>query len=331
MRNLLVTIQTGARLHFGPLSYQPQSGRHFGGIGLMIDRPGVKITLSPCRNATPARCSSDRATRLDAAIQSRLPWKPEPVQLTVHHEIPSHCGLGSGTQLALALADARATLQGDDFSVEQLASFTGRGERSAIGLRGYELGGFLVDAGRRSESDVGALAVQVPFPSAWRILLVREREGQGLHGEFEVNAFQDLAPMTPEVSGQLCRLALTEILPALQTGDLTAFNAALYSYGELVGSFFAGPQKGIFSSSVIRELARQLPVRELGMAQSSWGPTVALFVPHDQAAHALAHDIETGPLGKKLRIDVVRARNEGRTVTQTEFSPETIPEESTDR
>lgn len=41
MNDLQVTVRTGARLHFGPLAIHNGPGRSFGGVGLMVDRPGL--------------------------------------------------------------------------------------------------------------------------------------------------------------------------------------------------------------------------------------------------------------------------------------------------
>ena len=303
-------------MHFGPLSYKPADGRNFGGLGLMIDQPGVTVVVGPSRDGQVTKCHSQRAKQIFDVLKARVPWGQEPVEIDLVNEIPSHCGLGSGTQLSLALADALATLHGQRFPVTELAQLSGRGERSAIGLQGYEQGGFLIDAGRRSESEVGALATRLAFPEEWRILLVRTKEGQGLHGDFEINAFRNLRPMSEQVTGRLCRLALTEILPALHQQDLPAFNSALYEYGALVGTFFAGAQNGIFSCSLIRSLAARLPVEALGMAQSSWGPTVALFAENDAQARELWQRVKAAPEGPDLHIQLVQARNQGREVTR---------------
>ncbi len=315
MQDTFVTVQTGARLHFGPLSYEPQSGRHFGGIGMMIDRPCVKIAVGFTKDAGLVRCHSSRARQIYDRLKQQCPWGRTSVEIDVFDEIPPHCGLGSGTQMALALADALATLHGQKLSAVQLAQMAGRGERSAIGLQGYDYGGFLIDAGRRSKSDTGDLAAQLPFPEQWRILLVRPQESQGLHGEFELTAFRNLQPMSEQVTGRLCRLALTEILPAIRLKDFHSFTAAIYEYGELVGSFFSGAQNGIFSSPQIRSLAGRLPVESIGMAQSSWGPTVALFAEDATAANELWKQVKSMPEGPSLHVEMVQARNCGRSVT----------------
>ncbi len=311
-----VTVQTGARLHFGPLSYLPERGRHFGGIGMMINRPGVKLAVSRSQRSGETRCASLRAKGFYDHLSRCAPWGREPVEIDVSEEIPSHCGLGSGTQLALALGDALAMLHDRRFTPAQLAQMAGRGERSAIGLQGYELGGFLIDAGRLGETDVGAMAVRLPFPEHWRILLIRTVTGSGLHGDLEMNAFRNLPPMSEAITGRLCRLALTEILPSLQQHDFAAFTAALYEFGFHVGTFFSGAQQGVFSSPVIRSLATRLPVAEIGMAQSSWGPTVALFAENDEAAKGLWRRVKSGPEGDLLQVELVTARNQGREINR---------------
>src|SRR4051794_19352028 len=40
-------LQTPSRLHFGLLSWGSESSRQFGGVGLMIDAPGLEIHAEP--------------------------------------------------------------------------------------------------------------------------------------------------------------------------------------------------------------------------------------------------------------------------------------------
>ena len=39
----LLRILTPSRLHFGLLGWGPQAPRQFGGVGLMVERPGLEI------------------------------------------------------------------------------------------------------------------------------------------------------------------------------------------------------------------------------------------------------------------------------------------------
>ncbi|MCA9070031.1 MAG: hypothetical protein KDA84_13960, partial [Planctomycetaceae bacterium] len=121
-----VTIQTGSRLHFGLLAHRPQTGRHFGGAGLMIDAPGVKLTATPQTQdeviAPPLLIS--RVKKVLARYRETIPTnqQPPPCRVEVHEDIPSHQGLGSGTQLALAVGKALAVLAKErDLSAIDLA------------------------------------------------------------------------------------------------------------------------------------------------------------------------------------------------------------------
>ncbi len=38
-----IRIRTASRLHFGLLGWGPEARRQFGGIGLMIDSPGIEL------------------------------------------------------------------------------------------------------------------------------------------------------------------------------------------------------------------------------------------------------------------------------------------------
>ncbi len=42
-----IRIRTPSRLHFGLLGWGPQAGRQFGGVGLMIDSPGIDLLVEP--------------------------------------------------------------------------------------------------------------------------------------------------------------------------------------------------------------------------------------------------------------------------------------------
>lgn len=306
------TIKTGSRLHFGPLSYHPETGRHFGGIGLMLKQPGVQLIARRSESGNQLHNPSPEVARRFQSIIEQTGWVQNAVDLKVISEIPSHCGLGSGTQLSLAIADAVARVNGKELNATELARLIGRGERSAIGLLGYDQGGFLIDAGRKSQTDIGALAARVPFPEEWKILLVRSIGDRGISGDLELSAFQKLPPMSERLTGKLCRLALTEILPALLQKDFASFTAALYEYGFEVGTFFSATQNGVFSSTAIQTLASEIHAEKVGMAQSSWGPATALFAENEDEACELRHRINSSRMADRLTTEAVEPLNHGR-------------------
>ena len=108
--------------------------------------------------------------------------------------MPHHAGLGAGTQLGLAVARAMAIAAGhEDWDAPELARRVGRGLRSGVGVHGFGRGGFLVEAGKRSQECLAPLITRVDFPESWRVVLVLSLGCSPWHGTEEQQAFRQLA------------------------------------------------------------------------------------------------------------------------------------------
>lgn len=297
MSALQVTVRTGARLHFGPLAIHDGPGRSFGGIGLMVDRPGCTVRVSRSDAAVdeyhvaPAILPRIRGVvdRFRACGVSREPTR---FAVSVDAVPPAHCGFGSGTQLSLAVARGLIEVAGGDVDTRILALVGGRGDRSAIGIHGFLSGGFLCDAGKRSDETLGVLACRLDVPAAWRFLAIRPVDRGGLSGAAETLGFRSLPPMDCERIGRLARLVLTEVLPAVRAGEFDDFAVALEEYGQTVGQYFAPVQGGVFSDAQMARLAEHLRGRGVrGVAQTSWGPTIVVPQPRSADAEQLVHEL----------------------------------------
>ncbi|HYT87222.1 MAG TPA: beta-ribofuranosylaminobenzene 5'-phosphate synthase family protein, partial [Gemmataceae bacterium] len=234
--------------------------------------------------------SAERALAFAREFARTLP-APRPQRLVVTQAPPEHAGLGSGTQLGLAVARALAVAHGLDLDAVELARRVGRGKRSALGIYGFERGGFLVEAGKRGAEGVAPLAVRLDFPEEWRVVLVLPPWGQGLHGAAEVAALQRLLAQGWSLEGTdaLCRLALLGMVPALVERDAVAFGEALYDFNRRVGEAFRSVQGGTYAHPRTAEVVafvRQQGVP--GAGQSSWGPTVFAIVDGVAPAEDLA-------------------------------------------
>ncbi len=245
----MVRVWTPCRLHFGLLSFGGDAetwpdrhgrpvlpARRFGGVGLMVQSPGVQVVASPAATWSADGRSADRALafaqRFAESIRRERPDADLPPQrLVVETAPPEHVGLGVGTQLGLATARALSEAWGFIQDIEDLARRIGRGRRSALGVHGFSRGGFLVESGKRDEDRLAPLAVRVPFPPEWRVVLAVPREAAGLHGPGETEAFARLTalPRTAPTDA-LCRLVLLGLLPTLAEADLPAFGEALYDF-----------------------------------------------------------------------------------------------------
>jgi beta-ribofuranosylaminobenzene 5'-phosphate synthase len=119
-----------------------------------------------------------------------------------------------------------------------------------------------------------------------------------------------LTPMRPERTGELCRMVLTEILPALRDHDLQSFRAGLQTYGDFVGDYFAQVQGGRFShpqANAVAECLQEMGIT--GVVQSSWGPTLCAFFADADTAIASATSL-AGRFGD-MTFTVTSARNYG--------------------
>lgn len=294
----MIQVQTASRLHFGVLSVVADSltGRQFGGVGLMIQRPGVRVRIRPAEGWRSEGPLADRALAFAHRFAQTLPPRALPPQHLSVESAAAHVGLGTGTQLGLAVARALATAAGlPNMEAPELARRVGRGARSALGIHGFERGGFLVDGGKRQADDIAPLTARVSFPEAWRIVLAIPPGQQGLHGIAESQA---LARFQAEITSSattesLCRLLLLGLLPALAEHDLAAFGASLYEFNRRVGEIFARLQGGCYASAAGADLVQFLRQQGAsGVGQSSWGPAVFAVVKDEEQAVSLVRRVQ---------------------------------------
>jgi beta-RFAP synthase len=115
---------------------------------------------------------------------------------------------------------------------------------------------------------------RLPFPDAWRILLIFDDGRRGLHGSAEVTAFQRLPEFPAESAAHLCRLMLMKALPALAEQSLDPFGEAIAELQRVVGDHFAPAQGARFMSAGVAAVLEWLEAQGIrGVGQSSWGPT----------------------------------------------------------
>jgi beta-RFAP synthase len=302
----MIRIHAASRLHFGLLNpagaetwLTAEGGslpaRRFGGVGLMVEEPGLVLEVERAQDWSAEGPHAARALAVASALALRraragLPLKQAmalpAARLRVVAAPPEHVGLGTGTQLALCVARGLAELWGMGTATAILAVAVGRGQRSALGVHGFEHGGFLVEGGKLPNEALGTLLFHHRFPDDWRLLLARPAVPAGLHGPPEERVFQDLAhePGTLAQTETLCRLVLLGMLPALLSRDLHGFGEALHDFNRRVGEVFAASQGGPYAGPAVAALVKWLRGQGVrGVGQSSWGPTVFAVVLPDEA------------------------------------------------
>src|SRR5262249_41538508 len=118
--SLMIRIRAASRLHFGLLSFPPDETagrwanvegqnviplRRYGGVGLMVENPGLSLVA---RQAASWQARGPLAERVLDFARRMAEGSPAansfPREFMIAHCAPEHCGLGTGTQLALAVA-----------------------------------------------------------------------------------------------------------------------------------------------------------------------------------------------------------------------------------
>lgn len=308
-----VHIRTTARLHMGFIDMHGGLGRRFGSIGLSLDKPETSLTAELGEDFSATGPGATRVVECARRIAQGM-GIPTGAHFEVAEAIPEHAGLGSGTQLAIAIGVALARLNDLELSARDVAALSSRGARSGIGIGAFEQGGLLVDAGRGSETHVPPLVSRMDFPPQWRVLLVHDPECQGVHGKQELQAFGELPEFPASQAAHIARLVLMQALPAIAEHDLRNFGMAISELQRIVGDYFADAQGGgRYASPAVAEAIAWLESKGVNcVGQSSWGPTGFAIVGSEMQALQLLQDLKIR--GTKLRYEICSGRNEGSVV-----------------
>lgn len=307
-----IRIRAPGRLHLGFLDLNGRLGRRFGSLGLAIDHPATEVVVTRADGLVTVGPESRRAAAAAIKVVD-LFGLGTGHRIEVVEAIPAHAGLGSGTQLSLAVGAAMLRLDGRILPAHEIGDALDRGARSAIGMAAFDSGGFVVDGGRGNSDRPPPVIIQQRFPEDWRVMLVLDRNGEGVHGDKEATAFANLAPFPDERAAHLCRLVMMQLAPAIAEQDIRAFGAAVTEIQEVVGSHFAAAQGGRLWTSpavemLVKAMARQGAV---GIGQSSWGPTGFAFTPSEEVAQTLYRAFVQDAKARGLEILVARGRNAG--------------------
>ncbi len=309
-RDERIRVRAPARLHLGFLDLAGDLGRRFGSLGLAIEGFATELEIARGRSGIEGPEAARAAVHLARLCEA---WRvTEPIAVRIRRAIPAHAGLGSGTQLGLAIGAGLARLLDRDAPLETVAELLDRGTRSAIGIGAFTAGGFLVDGGRAAEDRLPPpIVVRLPFPESWRILLILDPTRRGVHGPAEAAAFKALPPPPAELAGHLCRLVLLRLLPGLARAALAPVAEALREIQAAMGERFAAFQGGApFTSPTVAEALAWLETEGVrGLGQTSWGPTGWALLPDVETATTLAHAAGRRFADRGLRFEVVAGRN----------------------
>lgn len=315
-----VEVRTPGRLHLGMFSFGNPAVPSFGGVGVMVDAMGITVRLTRSARFNAAGPLAERAVQF--ARQAAAAWSLDDAACTIEVlESPRpHVGLGSGTQLALAVAAGLRRLFVDGAATDaerltvaeafELSAAVQRGRRSSVGIYGFAGGGLIAERGRMAADEGGPpspLLARVELPEAWRCLVLIRRGAAGLHGDAEKAAFARLPPVPADLSAELVRIASEELVPAARQGRFEAFSDAVGRYGRLAGQPFESESSRLtFHDAIGRLIAVLGELGVVGAAQSSWGPAVMACCPSAAAAEELVAELSARGLAVDHDITIAR-------------------------
>lgn len=336
-----VWVEAPARLHLGFLDPAGSLGRPFGSLGLTVSAPVTRLGLSAATGAVnqvsagaPQVPAGDleRAERHLAELQRRS-GRLQRLALQLDCTLAPHAGLGSGTQLALAVGRAFARWHGLDLATATLAAWLGRGLRSGVGIAGFDQGGLLLDGGplpadplHPQDTRPAPLLARLPLPPAWRVLLVGDPQCRGLSGSAERSALAALAPLPQSAAAAICHETLMRVLPGAAGAGFASTAEGLTRIQEILGEHFAPAQGGdMFVSRSVGRLLRWIAVEAqrpaaglttaeqgAGIGQSSWGPTGFALLPSAARAQQLVDAARAaGVIDPALTLQIAEPLNRG--------------------
>ncbi len=266
-------------------------GRVDGGLGLALEEPGFDITFE---QQSHTRGLEGEALKLAERLCSE--FGVSGVNVQINQSIPEHIGFGSKTQLFLAIAKGISQLYDIKKSNLELAKLVGRGGTSGIGVAAFDKGGFIVDGGHNSgkgfapssysDAEPAPILARHDFP--WWVVCAWP-ECQGAHGKMEKEIFERECPIQSFEVGEVSRIVLMKMLPALLEKDIDSFGSGI---NLLQKTGFKKVELGL-NLKKIGPLLDFLQDNSPGAGMSSFGPVCYAVCESKSEANSLQKKVDS--------------------------------------
>jgi beta-ribofuranosylaminobenzene 5'-phosphate synthase len=322
-------IETPSRLHVTLIDLNGRYGRIDGGVGITTRSPRLLLEAHGGYEDTQVEFSGtdlsqdtleDYQEKIFSAARKTNEYlgKEEGYRFKLRDIFPSHSGLGSGTQLSLAVAKVILEMNEQDLPTRKIAEIVGRGGTSGIGVASFESGGFIVDAGHMksikkdflpssaSKASPPPVIARYDFPSDWKIIMAIPHVERKVYGDGEVNIFQKYCPIPLEEVQELAHLLFMKMMPSVIEEDLDSFGE---SVNDIQGIGFKKIELEL-QNPFIRELIYNLrSAGAAGVGMSSFGPTV--YAVTDTNINGICKAARDSMRDKTGEIIITTAQNEG--------------------
>ncbi len=297
-----IFVETPSRLHFTLIDLNGELGRVDGGIGVTLEKPGWKIEVLPSKKFVVEGLGKELAKIFAEKFFMYYGLKPD-IKIKILDSIPQHVGLGSGTQLALAIATSLTKIFGIKTTIRELAKIMERGGTSGIGVAAFEGGGFILDGGHSfgekkqkqsflpshfSNAPPAPILARYSLPENWMFVVVIPNIQRSIHGLEEFKIFKTYCPISTDEVNKLSRIILMKILPSIVEKNIVDFGKALT---EIQNIGFKKIEIQLQKSIVKELIGWMVENGAYGAGMSSFGPVVYGLVDGTHKAEKLKDKI----------------------------------------
>jgi len=286
-------IITSSRLHLTLIDLNGERGRLDGGVGITLKKPNLIIRARPNGEFktifTEENLEEDLIKEYTAKIEKAAEKTLSHIEnikkfdFIIERTFPAHSGLGSGTQVSLAIAKLITGFYGMEMDSWELAKIVGRGGTSGIGVASFEHGGFIVDGGHSkmektdflpssaSQASPPPVIARYDFPEDWNIIVAVPRIDRLVSGKREVNIFQEYCPIPLGEVERLSHIILMKMMPSVLEEDIDTFGEAI---NEVQGIGFKKVERKLQHPIIDKTIENMLSSGAVGAGMSSFGPAV---------------------------------------------------------
>ncbi|WP_414468505.1 beta-ribofuranosylaminobenzene 5'-phosphate synthase [Methanobacterium sp. ACI-7] len=321
-------IRTPSRLHITLIDLNGSIGRMDGGVGLTVQKPelilhakfkarGIEITFE---NENDQELIKEYREKIENSANKMLKFLKinSGIKFHVKSMYPAHSGLGSGTQISLAVGKLILKLHGHDLSAPEIAKLVGRGGTSGIGVMAFDHGGFIMDGGHSldekpdflpssaSRASPAPLIARYDFPEDWKIIMAIPNIPAGASGPKEVNIFQKYCPVSLSEVQKLSHILLMKMMPSIVEQDIESFG---YAVNEIQDTGFKKIELELQDPLANKIIERMKSAGAAGVGMSSFGPTIYAVTDNNaQEIASAAHEVMKEVGGQVI---ITKAQNRG--------------------
>ncbi|MEN4006502.1 MAG: beta-ribofuranosylaminobenzene 5'-phosphate synthase [Methanobacteriaceae archaeon] len=287
-------IKTPSRLHITLIDLNGALGRIDGSVGLTIENPGLTLQAEPQNKGIEIIFKNhDRGEKLMVNYREKIENAAAKMlkflnitsgfKFIVKETYPAHSGLGSGTQISLAVGKAVLNLNNMDMTAPEIAKIVGRGGTSGIGVGTFDYGGFIIDGGHSitekpdflpssaSKASPPPIIARYDFPEDWDIILAIPDISAGASGPEEVNIFHKYCPIPLGDVQKLSHILLMKMMPSVVEADIDSFGD---SVNQIQTTGFKKVELELQHPLISTLIENMRSAGAAGAGMSSFGPAV---------------------------------------------------------